>query len=519
METAIAIEPDFPLAHSALAEIWYRLEYEGKAVIEARTAFELSEKLSREERLLVEARYREYSLERERAIELFRTLRGFFPDNVEYGLKLAHIERDVYQRRDHVRKTITALKLIPGSENDPRIGIAEVRALYWGSLTDEQRDTALAILDRSIRQARALGAKAVEAQAHLVSGETIQELPQALAAYGEARALFNEVGDPLGVVRALQWSARRLRQHGQLDRARGVLEQAMEVARIAGAVPTVGEVLGELSKVETAKGDLDRALHYQAEALQLFRDVDARSWVPRAQLNYGHLLRLRGRIEEAAGAFAESLEICRGMSQGPCVYEALAGFALVRTHDDELAEAEPLLDEALAHATTIGYLRAVGECHARLSIVLTEMHRFSEAEISARKAMELYQKHYSDRNTYGELALATALAAQNKRAEGRELSDRLVEALRDWRRDLPWSLEVIVKADILSAWFHEDAVGLREIRQRADEAGLVLVSIDARLARADLERDLAELNAIERDAQSLGYPLAARKAAEIKSSW
>jgi tetratricopeptide (TPR) repeat protein len=293
----------------------------------------------------------------------------------------------------------------------------------------------------------------------------------------------------------------------------------MNVARGAGAMPTLGEVLGALSMVEITKGELDRAIRYQQQALDIFREVDARSWIPRVQLNYGHLLRLRGRLEEAADAFTESLEICRTMSQGPCVYEALAALALVRTHEDELERAESLLEEALAHTTTIDYLRAVGESHGRLSIVLTEMRRFPEAEVSARKAMEFYKDHFGDRNTYGELALAIALAAQGRRDEGQEVSDALVEALGDWRRDLPWSLEVVLKAEILSAWFSEDMAALREIRERADEHALVHVSLDARFAQAELQQDLAKLEAIERDALEHRYPLLARKTAETASSW
>ena len=115
------------------------------------------------------------------------------------------------------------------------------------------------------------------------------------------------------------------------------------------------------------------------------------------------------------------------------------------------------------------------------------MHRFAAAEVSARKAIRFYNDHFNDRSTYGELALATTLAAQKRIDEGRDVSDSLVEALRDWRRDLPWSHEVVLKADILSAQLSEDTTALREIRRRADEIGLINVSLEARLATADIE--------------------------------
>ena len=48
-----------------------------------------STNLSREERLVVEGRYREIDHEYDKAIEIYRTLFMLFPDNLDYGLKLA----------------------------------------------------------------------------------------------------------------------------------------------------------------------------------------------------------------------------------------------------------------------------------------------------------------------------------------------------------------------------------------------------------------------------------------------
>src|SRR5207245_5581550 len=80
LEKAVAHEPGFPLAHSALAEVWSRLGYDKKAKEQAKKASDLSTNLSREERLSVEARYRDLNHERDKAIELYRTLFDPAPD-------------------------------------------------------------------------------------------------------------------------------------------------------------------------------------------------------------------------------------------------------------------------------------------------------------------------------------------------------------------------------------------------------------------------------------------------------
>jgi len=70
LEKAIAIDPNFALAHSALAMAWSALGHDKEAKQEAERAFNLSGSLSRENRLLVEARYRTTRREWNRAIQI-----------------------------------------------------------------------------------------------------------------------------------------------------------------------------------------------------------------------------------------------------------------------------------------------------------------------------------------------------------------------------------------------------------------------------------------------------------------
>jgi eukaryotic-like serine/threonine-protein kinase len=93
LEQAIAADPRFPLAHSALAEVWLDLGDQSKAREEAKLAFDWSSGLSREERLLVEGRYREAGGEWDRAVEVYLALWEFFPDQPDYGMRLARAER------------------------------------------------------------------------------------------------------------------------------------------------------------------------------------------------------------------------------------------------------------------------------------------------------------------------------------------------------------------------------------------------------------------------------------------
>ena len=75
-ERAVAAEPNFSLAHSALGSAWSALGYDNNAQLEAKKAFELSTNLPREQRLWVEGRYRESTYDWPKAVDVYKTLPG-----------------------------------------------------------------------------------------------------------------------------------------------------------------------------------------------------------------------------------------------------------------------------------------------------------------------------------------------------------------------------------------------------------------------------------------------------------
>jgi tetratricopeptide (TPR) repeat protein len=511
LERAIALDPGYPLAHAALADVWYQLSYERNAVEEARKAFELSSNLSREERLFVEARYREVNLEREKAIDLYKSLWGFFPDNIDYGLRLASLQFEVFDKRSSSNPTLAALKRIPGSERDPRIDLAEVELAWWGHEPDDQEIAKhIAAARRAAEKARAQGVRRVEARARLEESYYLEELPEALAAYEKARLIYEEAGDGVGVVRALRAAAERLKEEKQFDRARGVLEQALGTARAIGAEPTAAEVLVSLASVHIAERDLDKALKYQEEALEIFRGLDSLSWIARANFERAHILRTRGRMDEAERLFQESLDTCRLMSQGPCIYEALSGMAHILMDRDELSRAEAVLEEAIAHTTRIGYELATNEGRVTLAFVLVEAGRAAEAETLLRKLLE-GGRGYAD-----QLALARALLAQEKIAPAH---DAIVLAREDFAQsDWQWvrAHEDSLRTEITAARIEENVELLERTIGECRKLGLLNVELEARLTKAEIEKDSAGLGVVERDARANGYLLLARKAAEAR---
>ena len=161
LEGSIAADPKYSLAHSALAEAWSRLGYDKKAQEEARQAYELAANLSREERFVVEGRYRDIDHEYDKAIEIYRSLFVLFPDNLDYGLKLAAVQVRGGKGHDALATVESLRKLMPPASELPLIDLQEAAA--WEALGDiKQQEQPLA---RAVELARQQGSRLILARA------------------------------------------------------------------------------------------------------------------------------------------------------------------------------------------------------------------------------------------------------------------------------------------------------------------------------------------------------------------
>lgn len=103
-------------------------------VAAAERAFAERSGLSREESLLVEGDFRAVTQDWVQATEVFATLWRFFPNDLEYGLRLAEVETRA-GGSEAALVTVAAMRRLPApSRDDPRIDLAEAAAA--SSLSD-----------------------------------------------------------------------------------------------------------------------------------------------------------------------------------------------------------------------------------------------------------------------------------------------------------------------------------------------------------------------------------------------
>jgi hypothetical protein len=192
----------------------------------------------------VESRYHAAAKHWAKAIDIDRRLWGFFSDNVDYGLQLAH---DLVASGDarQALATVDALRRLPPAGDDPRVDLAEAGAAQALSDLPRQRAAATRALARVEWEAGALDQAAAGAR------QAAQAFHAQHRGDSEASALAL-VADALAATDTTQ--------------ARTAVEQAKALTgatrnravRLAVAI-TAARLRARAGHVEEASGELDRA--------------------------------------------------------------------------------------------------------------------------------------------------------------------------------------------------------------------------------------------------------------------
>ena len=415
LEEATKADPGYAPAQAALAEAWTALGYDAKAAEAARRAYEGSSDFPRAERLAIEARFRQAARDWPKALELYRTLWTFFPDDLEHGLRLANAQIAAGQGQD-ARATLAAVrKLGAPAADDPRIDLTE--ALASEALSDFKSEREQAA--RSADKAGARGASLLVARARLAESWALRHLGQsseATAAAMTARKLYEAAGDRGGVALALLYLSNELEDAGDLAGARAAAEDGLAIRREIGDEHGQARMLNTLANVLDSQGDLPGARRRREESLALFRKVGNPYGVAVGTFNLANTKAKMGDHDGAKAGYEESLAGFRKIDNKMGTASALTGLGNEAKERGDFAAARRYYDEALSGHRETGDVVAQSICRANLGFMALLLGDLDDA-----------QKQYEDslrlaRSAENQIFTATALAG-------------LAEALA-WRGDV-----------------------------------------------------------------------------------
>ncbi len=568
LHKAVASDPSDPLIHAALADALSILGHTDKAREEARIAFGQSAKLPREMNLLIEGMYREFSHDWDKAIQIYRSLLVFFPNNFVCAFRLANVLTQSGRAREAL-SVLDSLRKSGGEHaEDPRIDFAD--AVASDSLSDFTRKIqaatrAAAKVSRNgtrgsllmVARARMMEAAAYtdlgqpkRAQAILEEvrktfqsegdqdgiGRTILNLGNvhrrkgdtqaAKKLFEEALGIFKQIGDKNGESAALNCMANTDRILGYLAVARTLYESALEASRaIDDRIGVVRALIG-IANVLLQEGDLEGAKKRFIDSLEISRKTGYRIGIARIMNNLAEIHHFQGRLYEARVFYEEVLHMKEEMGDRSSLAFTLFDLAEVLLAQGDLEESRLNFEESLAIREHTGEKVTAVESRLGLASILLEEGNAEAAGKIAREAADVFRDEMrSDDEAFALAILSRCLLAQNRIQEALQITERAL-ALNNRNKGLRKFLLVTIQASQLYASTGKTPnwqEALKRIESALDEAtkrGFIDIQYEARLASGEIEMKYGRLpgsrermKALEKEARAKGFGLIAGKAA------
>lgn len=511
---------------------------------------------------LVEGYFRNITHEWDRAIEIYRILFGLFPDNVDYGLRLAQVRTSAGKGQDALQ-TLEALRRLPGpASSDPRIDLQEAATAH--SLGDYTRT--LNAYAKAMAKARVLDAKLMEANALMGECGASQDLGESERAQGlceESRRLFAQTGDSHGLAEVLNMIATARDDQGDLIGAKKMYQRTLEVFRETGdkrgmatALNNIGSVLESFSDPDGAKKKFEEALEYDREIgdmISIARDLNnvatvlegegniirARAMYEEALaidrvignqdraavrlINIGEILYYEGDLDGAKQRANEAVTIVRATGDKSLLAAALSGRGDVLVQENDFSRARKDYQEAMNILNDLGQKLTLALNQLHLADLSIEEGHLAEAEVLLHKAIKEFELEKAlDNEILGGTVLARALLMEGRAENAQKEIDAVRKTRLGAKSDRTVLFELAIVTALVQAEQGETAEATKNLEATLVDArklGFVGFQFEARLALGEIEMTSgradagrAFLAAVEKDATSKGFLLIAQKA-------
>jgi serine/threonine protein kinase/tetratricopeptide (TPR) repeat protein len=411
---AVTEDPKLALAHSALSSAYSALGNDEKARSSARNAFDLSAGLSREDRLSVEARYREANQEWDNAAKSYGTLFNYFSDNLEYGILLAGTQIKSGNAKQAL-KTLETLRQLPApNREDPRIDLKESEThLELGEF-----DKAEARAAEAVRKARVNGATLIMADSlfrQAQASEQLNRTKEAMTFIQEAAKIYGAAGNRNGEARSLEVMANVFADTSDFPNALASYKREIAIAREVGNRHLEASALNNMALVLKGEGDREAARKMFEEALSIFRDLNDKASSAQALLNIAGFALDEGDLVAAKKTYEQALSTSREINDQNGIAMATAAVGTVLDAQGNLAEAKRLLDQAVKIDLSGGLRHAPADKLVSLGDVLRKQGNFIDSTKTYQEALTGARESGDKSNAalaqtgLGEIQLETAI--------------------------------------------------------------------------------------------------------------
>src|SRR6266852_1537214 len=561
---AVKEDPNFSLAHAYLAEAWQGLGYDGKAREEAKTAFDLSTHLGREDKSFVEARYHRFFSEWDKALELYYSLWTLYPEKPEYAYQTAEVQI-LGGKANDAYKTIQLLRDQPGAiSSDPRVDLKEAEAA--DALSDYAREKQAAMT--AVKKAQEKGSRLLEAEAlwrgcaamanlgdasgansacqksieiakpvndllRVARGYTVLgqiatahgDPKQGLEQYMRALEFARKIGSRRDIIGALMHIGNNQANQSDLADAQKSYEEALKIAREINDSGQSIDLINNLAILSQTLGNFPEALRLYQQGLEEARAIKDKGSVAREQNNMGGIYSLQGNFAPALQGIQQAVKAAEETGSKSDQALFLYNLGELRLAQGDLPAAEETIQAGLKLATEIGEKSVIAYGQSCLSDLRLQGGNASEAEKLARQAAdEFHAESLKDSESMARNALAAALLALNRRDEAAK-EMQLVAQLSP--QDPGLKLGAAINSGRFQARSGNIAQAKRELEvagAAAKKLGIPSVQFEAQLAEGELalfggdkREGLKLLSMLEKDATKRGFKQFEVRAGQIEA--
>lgn len=141
---------------------------------------------------------------------------------------------------------------------------------------------------------------------------------------------------------------------GELDEARAMLTEALEIRRSCGDTAGTAGTLNNLGVIAARQADYETALALHRESLDLYRSMNDRLGIANALTNMANVLTDQGDYEKAKETYEESLALKRKLGDKRGIANTLSNLATLAHEQNDHETARQLQEEAYEIRREIG---------------------------------------------------------------------------------------------------------------------------------------------------------------------
>lgn len=520
---AVAADPNYPLAHSALSDAFWHLGYRSKHSAEAKRALDLSTQLPQEEQLVIAGQYAKALGDWTNAVKSYKTLFELRPDDLDYGLLLAGAQ--LHSSPREALRTLETLRSLPAPlGQDARIDLVEASAQIGVNLPAAQ-----AAAKRAVAKGTDLGSPLLVARAYgilcqqgPILGATVDETARDCQ---QAMKGFSAAGDRNNEARALNDFAGVSYSRGDLRQAelmwRDAAMRFRQLDEREGAAATSLN-LGETLMLE---GRLPEGKRMLEAAIREYEAIEDSASLALVLNDLGNLAHLQGDLQAAEASYQKAKGLASAANDNSSLAYILNGEGDVQNDRADLGSARTLYTEALRLRTQIGEVQNREETNLSLAKLSIEMGQAAQAEGALRKSREQFHREQQlDDEISAGTALAEALLAQQKLSEARAEADSTAPlASKTQNKVIRLQFQLTNARVLLRTGKYKQALAtLEQVSSESHKSGFAILVWDDELLRAELllktgraPEAKQKLLALQRITHRSGFELLTNKAAAL----